>query len=108
MTVSDPHAGLPGYGYLPTMALPATGHTDRLINNLSAAAASAAAYYPADYQTAATAAIPGALARQLAAATGAAVATVPRSDPSPLPLSSSPLSQRPQAGTAGIRLGRYF
>lgn len=93
--------GLPGYGYLPTTALPAAGGgTDRL-NNLSAAAAAAAAtYYTSEYTTH-TAGMHGSVASQLAAAaaTGAAVG-VPRSDPSPMPLSSSPISQRGQPANA--------
>lgn len=94
--------GLSGYGYLPTAAsTPATAGlsaqgsaADRLT-----AAAAAAAYYGADYTAMPTgnmAASQMAVAAAAAAAAGGmashmAAAAVPRSDPSPLPLSTSPL-----------------
>lgn len=70
-------SGFPGYGYLPA---PAPGATDRL--TAAAAAAAAAAYY-ADY---AAAGPPSHMANHMAAA-------VPRSDPSPMPLSNSPMAR---------------
>ncbi len=75
---------IPGYGYLPTASTAASA--DRL--SVANAAAAAAGFYT-DY----AATSPGGVS--LAAANAAAI---PRSDPSPLPLSSSPLSQR-TAGT---------
>lgn len=68
--------GFPGYGYLPA---PTPGTAERQI---SAAAAAAAAAYYADYAAAApTSHVPSAHA----------VSGVTRSEPSPMPLSSSPM-----------------
>ncbi len=96
--------GLPGYptGYMPTTTTIQQAATNDRMQNLSGAAA-AAAYYT-DYPTAMTAAagVNGihSIASQMAAAATGAVG-VPRSDPSPIPLSTSPISQRQPAGTAG-------
>ena len=69
-------SGFPGYGYLPA---PTPGTAER---HISAAAAAAAAAYYADYAAAApTSHVPSAHA----------VSGVTRSEPSPMPLSNSPM-----------------
>ena len=79
-------AAVPGYGFIPTAAT--TARADSL--TAAANAAAAAAGYFTDFATASPAAGVASIAANAAA--------IPRSDPSPIPLSSSPISQR-TAGT---------
>ena len=79
-------AALPGYGYIPAAAT--TARADSL--TVAANAAAAAAGFYTDFATGSPAAGVASIAANAAA--------IPRSDPSPIPLSSSPISQR-TAGT---------